>query len=81
MKTVFIVWHTHQIESSEDVKLIGVYATNVDAEGAVERLKSKAGFKDSPDGFEISEYVLGKDHWTEGFISWAEATHDFAQET
>jgi hypothetical protein len=75
MKSVFIVWHTHETESQVDEKLIGVYATRNDADGAVDRLSCKPGFKDSSDGFEISEYVLGQDHWTEGYISWAEAMH------
>lgn len=69
MNSVFIVWHTHESEFSVDEKLIGVYANSKDAEAAVERLKRQPGFEDSPEGFEIVEYPVGKDHWTEGYIS------------
>ena len=75
MNSVFIVWHTHETETSVDEKLIGVYATCTEAEGAVDRLRSKPGFQDSPEGFDISEYALGKDHWTEGYVSQAETMH------
>lgn len=76
MKSVFIVWHTHETETSVDEKLIGVYATRREAEGAVDRLNVKPGFQDSPEGFDISEYTIGKDHWTEGYVSQAEAMHE-----
>jgi hypothetical protein len=75
MGSVFIVWHTHETESSADEKLIGVYASRSDAEAAIDRLSRKPGFEDSPEGFEVSEYVLGKDHWAEGYVSQAEASH------
>jgi hypothetical protein len=75
VETVFILWHCHQSEdqTSDNEKLIGVYKTRVDAEAAVTRLEDKPGFKDTRDGFEIHEYVLGRDGWTEGYISQAEA--------
>lgn len=75
MNSVFIVWHTHETETSVDEKLIGVYATRREAEDAVDRLNVKPGFQDSPEGFDISEYTIGKDHWTEGYVSQAEAMH------
>jgi len=31
-------------------------------------MKSKQGFAQRVDSFEIAAYELGKDHWTEGFI-------------
>jgi len=64
-QSVFLLWHTNP--ETEDVKLIGVYASNEDATGAMERLKDKPGFISSPSGFEISEYQVGRDNWTEGF--------------
>ncbi|HUJ30463.1 MAG TPA: hypothetical protein VLY23_04235 [Candidatus Acidoferrum sp.] len=67
VRTVHLLWHT---DSHGDEKLIGVYATSSDASSAIERLKDKPGF--SQGGvFEIAEYKLNKDHWTEGF-----ARHD-----
>ena len=75
LKTVFLLQHVHVSDdgSEEDVKLIGVYRSRDLPEGAIERLRGQPGFVDHPDGFEIGEYELDKDHWTEGFVSWAEA--------
>jgi hypothetical protein len=73
MDSVFILWHSHEIDGGTDEKLIGVYKTREDAESAISRLASKPGFKDARDGFEIHEYVLGRDGWTEGYVSEAEA--------
>lgn len=73
MDSVFILWHCHQTADDSDDKLIGVYKTREDAEAAIGRLKDKPGFKDAVDGFEIHDYVLGRDGWTEGYISQTEA--------
>jgi len=76
MDSVFILWHCHQVGNASDEKLIGVYKTRNDAEAAVERLKDKPGFRDTIDGFEIHEYVLGRDGWTEGYIPQEEAMRE-----
>lgn len=73
MDLVFILWHSHEIDSETDTKLIGVYKTREDAEATRNRLGSQPGFRDYPEGFEVHEYVLGRDGWTEGFISQEEA--------
>lgn len=73
MNSVFILWHTHRVETAADEKLIGVYVTRTEAEGAIDRFRTKPGFQDTTEGFEVFEYVLGKDNWTEGYISEAEA--------
>ena len=71
---VFLSWHVHEMpDGEEDAKLIGVYATAEDAESARLRVLPQLGFRDSPEGFEVGRYVVGQDHWTEGYISWAEA--------
>jgi len=74
MESVFILWHCHDAAGQADEKLIGVYKTFGGAEAARARLQAKPGFKDTPDGFEIHEYVVGRDGWTEGYVSEAEAT-------
>ena len=67
---VFLLWHVHELPGGEDdAKLIGVYATAADAEMARQRVCSQPGFRDSPDGFEVSRYGVGRDHWTEGFVT------------
>ncbi len=69
--TVHIVQHAvEHADGSEDVKMIGVYGSRWEAEAAVDRLRLQPGFCDHQNGFHINEYVLGKGHWTEGFISW-----------
>jgi hypothetical protein len=69
MKTVFILHHSYELDEIEETKLIGVYSTNEQAESAINRLKYKNGFKYRPDAFEISEYKLDQDNWTEGFAT------------
>ena len=68
MRSVFVVEHEGEREPGVDeVKLIGVYATKVDAEEAVKRLAIQPGFRDYLDRFSIDEYEIGRDHWSEGF--------------
>lgn len=69
MKIVFVVQHEHEWCERDEVKFIGVYATQSDAEAAISRVVLQPGFRDWPDGFSIDEYHLGKDHWTEGFVT------------
>lgn len=76
MSSCFLLWHTHSVGEEHDEILIGVYASSADAQAAIQRIKDKKGFKDYPDGFEIAEYTIGQDHWTEGFITWEEAEGD-----
>lgn len=67
---VFLLWHVHELPGGEDSpKLIGVYATADDAERARNRVSSQPGFRDSPEGFEVDRYEIGRDHWTEGFVT------------
>jgi hypothetical protein len=79
MDSVFILWHRHETNGDTDEKLIGVYRTREDAGVAIGRLQDKSGFKDTRDGFEIHEYVLGRDGWTEGYISQAEAMREIRE--
>lgn len=72
MKFVYLLWHTHTLESldgGEDVKLIGVYTSKELAEAAQARSELLEGFKDAKEGFEISRSVLDKDCWTSGYIT------------
>ncbi|MFK7900988.1 MAG: hypothetical protein AB8B61_09550 [Cyclobacteriaceae bacterium] len=69
MKTVFILQHSYDLDGCDETKLIGVYSTKHEAENAVHRLREQEGFKRTIEGFEIDEYEINKDHWTEGFIT------------
>jgi hypothetical protein len=64
---VHLLWFVQERSEGEaDELLIGVYATETEAEAAIKRLKDKPGFVQ--EGFKVHAYELGRDHWTEGFI-------------
>jgi hypothetical protein len=79
MTDVFILYHLAEDASGDqDVKLIGVYKSEASATMAVNRLKSKPGFRNHPNivdhtsddgpGFNINKYLLDDDsNWTQGF--------------
>jgi hypothetical protein len=70
MGSVFVVQHVHVLLcGGEDVKFIGVYTSELDAQRAVAKLRTAPGFKESPDGFSVDCYELNKEHWTEGFVT------------
>jgi hypothetical protein len=67
---VYIVEHVHDLrDGSADVKLIGVYATRTEGLAAVKRLGKQPGFRELPRSFHVCGYEVGKDHWTEGFVT------------
>ena len=66
---VYVLEHVREIDECDDIKRIGVYASPAEAELARERSISLPGFRDDPDGFHISEYEVGRDHWTSGFVT------------
>jgi hypothetical protein len=70
MMDVFVVQHVHEVEpDNEDVKLIGVYSSEVEASAAVARLLAQPGFLESPNGFHVDRYTVDKDQWTGGFAT------------
>lgn len=69
-KKVFVLMHAHETSPDvEDIKLIGVYSSEVAAKSAAERTKYLPGFADTPEGFHVQAYQLDKDHWVEGFVT------------
>jgi hypothetical protein len=67
---LYVVEHLHvQDDGEEDVKLIGVYSTRARAEQAADRLRLKAGFCDTPEGFTIDTYTLDEDSWQDGYTT------------
>ncbi len=77
IKRVFILQHCYEYgENNEftETKFIGVYSSQEQAVCAINRLKNKKGFKDYPlECFYVDEYMLDKDQWSEGFITFDEA--------
>src|SRR5690606_36339756 len=66
----FVVQHVRDIGGGcEDVKLIGVYASEEDASDAVTALRTQPGFQDHDDGFSIDAHKLGRIQWADGFFT------------
>ena len=60
---VFLLHHVKSLpDGDEDVKLIGVYAVNEDAEAAKLRVLPKPDFRDFPNDFHVAPYTVGIDH-------------------
>lgn len=69
-RTVFVLHHSHVIDDDEeDDKLIGCYSSKARARAAIDRLLPYPGFSENPEGFNIDEYEIDMDHWTEGFVT------------
>lgn len=56
-------------EEGDDVKLLGVYSSRAAAERAIERARTRPGFRDEPRCFFVGDYVLDKDAWADGFVT------------
>jgi hypothetical protein len=69
LKRVFVVQHSYHLDGCEETKLIGVYTTRQAADEAIRRLVVAPGFRDHPTDFNVDEYPLDADHWSEGFFS------------
>jgi hypothetical protein len=72
MTKVFILHHVHEIDDGhEEVKLIGVYSTQANAEAAMTSVRDQPGFCDVPEGFSIDEYRLDptRPGWEEGYVT------------
>ena len=69
MNSVFVLQHSYELEDRDEVKFIGVYSSELEAQKAISRLSNESGFKEKIDGFCIDEYELNKDHWTSGFAT------------
>ncbi|MBV8563844.1 MAG: hypothetical protein JO273_00135 [Methylobacteriaceae bacterium] len=69
MNAVYTLFHEYEkAPGADETTLIGIYTTREKAEAALARVRDKPGFRDYPDGFDISEAVLDRDEWTEGFV-------------
>lgn len=56
-------------EEFDDVKVIGVYSDQQSVAAAIDRARSREGFRDEPDCFMADPYTLDQDNWTDGFVS------------
>ena len=71
MKYVYLLWYTTQADTyADDCLLLGVYSSKKVAQQKIDsHYSTQAGFRDHPEGFEISEYEIDHMEWTEGFRS------------
>jgi hypothetical protein len=70
VKSVWLLHHVHEFDDGhEDVKLIGVFEPQEQAEAAQARVASQPGFRDLPSGFSIDEAVIGRIGWAEGYVT------------
>ncbi len=70
--SVYLLQHVHDHDDGhEDVKLIGVFSNRSKAEAALDRVRNQPGFRDTPEGFDISEYELDSNDlgWHEGYVT------------
>jgi uncharacterized protein YuzE len=61
-----VVWDE---EAGDDIKLLGVYSSDLRARERIERARQLPGFADEPDCFLVTLHELDKDHWEEGFVT------------
>ena len=68
--TVYMLHHVHEFDDGhEDVKLIGVFSSEQHARDALAQVKDQPGFRECPEGFEISESVVDRLGWVEGYVT------------
>lgn len=67
MRSVYVLFHTAEAPLADEDRLIAVFSDQGEAVQAIETLRAKPGFRDSPQGFGLDEYELDKDYWQEGF--------------
>lgn len=74
MKYVYSLSHEYEtVEGEEIIDIltdIAVYSSRDKAEKALEKFKVHPKFKNHPDGFVISRYVINKREWQEGFVTY-----------
>lgn len=65
---VYFIWYLIAKDSlDERHKFIGIFADRTSAEDAVQELRTKPGFSEAPEAFEIESVLVGRIGWPEGF--------------
>jgi hypothetical protein len=70
--TVYLLEHLHEFEDGhEETKIIGIFSTREKAQAALDRVRDQPGFRERPEGFDISENEVDPDilGWTEGYVT------------
>jgi hypothetical protein len=72
---LYELWHfpvgaDDDFDEASERRSIGIYSSEASAKAAIQRLKTKPGFRDWPAGFRIFEAELDQDSWVDGYGSW-----------
>lgn len=67
MRSVFLLFHQHDLDDDDTSKLLGVYSSRENAQVRIDEARALRGFRRFPDAFTIDEYVIDEDQWTTGF--------------
>lgn len=69
MERVWCLWHSHERDGVDEVKLIGAFTTRAKARAARAQVCRQPGFRDHARGFSVSAVPLDQVAWTEGFVT------------
>lgn len=68
--SVWLLWHGDDLyDETPEAKLLGVYSSEDLARERIARSRDVSGFRDHPEAFHISRYVLDRDEWAEGYVT------------
>lgn len=67
MTEVFVLHHTYGESESETYKLLGVFSSETMARSVIKKYLDLPGFRDYPNGFEVTPHTINKTTWEEGF--------------
>lgn len=78
LNDVFILYYDHEIPYEvdgityfrDDIRLLGVYESESQAEHALDQAKRNPEFSSSPQDLSIARYEIGRTFWEEGFFTW-----------
>lgn len=70
MSYIFIVQHVHhQSDGGEDVRMIGAFSSEIEAQRAISQFRHAPGYASSAEGFSVDRYEMNKLNWHEGFVT------------
>lgn len=70
LEKVYFLSHEWYDGEYDHITDIAVYSTQQKAQKALLKFKHCLRFRKYPDGFNISEYIVDEDNWTEGFFTY-----------
>ena len=71
MANVYVLLHDQEDYPEDCAKWVGVYSSEERAEQALERLRSKPGFREHPEDWLICPWQIDseKGEWSEGYVT------------